>query len=156
MSKARIAILIIGVFAVVLGSLGVWFNFNTLFADYSVVVDEQTPYFHHAFYIMSAICLLCYLGLVACGVQFIRGSISMAGIFIGILAFEVSYFIALGLVWAVLSYYLSLGLSVGAASGVANGGLIYQFFILFPFWGAATAWWSRRQLEPVRLINKLT
>ena len=154
MSKApKITLVIIGVFAIVLGSFGLWYNFTTFFVDYSGVVNEQTPYFYHAFYTMSVICLLCYFGLVACGVQFIRGSISMAGIFISILAFEVSYFVALGLLWAALSYHLPVGLSVGAATGVANGGLVYQFFILFPLWGSVAAWWANRRLAIIEPTN---
>jgi hypothetical protein len=148
MSKApRATLVTIGIVAIVLGGLGMWYNVNTLFADYSDLVNQETPYFYHSFYLMSGVCFLCYVGLIACGIQFVRGAVGVVGLFIGILVFESMYLIALGLVWAALTSYLSLGLSVGAATGVANGGLMFQFFILFPLWGSVAAYWARHKLN---------
>lgn len=148
MSKVpRATLVTIGVFAVVLGGLGIWYNVTTLFADYSDLLDQKTPYFYHSFNLMSGICLLCYVGLIACGIQFVRGAVVPVSLFIGILVFESMYFVALGFVWAALTSHLSLGLSVGAATGVANEGLMFQFFILFPLWGSVAAHWARRRLN---------
>jgi hypothetical protein len=153
MSKVpRATLVTIGIFAIVLGASGIWYNVTTLFADYSDLVDQKTPYFYHSFYLMSGICLLCYVGLIACGFQFVRGAVGAVGLFIGILVFESMYLIALGLVWAALSYHLSVGLSVGAATGVANGGLMFQFFILFPLWGSVAAYWARHRVNATNQV----
>ena len=70
MSKVpKLTLFTIGVFAIILGGLGIWFNVTTFFADYSDLVDQKLPYFYQSFYLMSGICFLCYLGLIACGIR---------------------------------------------------------------------------------------
>lgn len=150
--KTALATVAVGLVAIILGSRGLWFNFNSLSVHYSV--DDKLPYFYQAFYFMSGICLVCYLALIGCGFQFLRGQVSAVGLFIGILAFECVYFLGLGLTWAILSYHLSVGSSVAAATGVANGGLMYQFNILFPIWGSIAAYWAKRRLiEPAAGVD---
>jgi hypothetical protein len=38
-------------------------------------------------------------------------------------------------------------MSVGAATGIANGGLMAQFIILFPLWAPLVVWWARKKLQ---------
>lgn len=59
------------------------------------------------------------------------------------LLFEIVYFFSLGMLWLAPS----MGMSVAAATGVANGGLMAQFLILFPLWAPLLAFWARRHLN---------
>jgi len=43
-----------------------------------------------------------------------------------------------------------IGHSVGAASGVANGGLMFQLIILFPIWGGILGFWTKRKSRSPR------
>jgi hypothetical protein len=106
--------------------------------------DKDLPYFYQAFYAMSAICILCYLTLIFCGVAFLRRTVRFVWLFVSIMIFEVVYFFSLGFfLWPMPQ----LGLSVAGATGVANGGLMVQFLILFPLWGSILALWAKRQLQ---------
>jgi hypothetical protein len=66
----KTVLLTIGLVAIILGSRGLWFNFNSLSVHYSV--DDKLPYFHQAFYLMSGVCILCYLLLIGCGFSFLE------------------------------------------------------------------------------------
>jgi hypothetical protein len=60
-----------------------------------------------------------------------------------VLLFEVIYFLSVSLLWT----RLTSGMSVAAATGVANGGLMVQFVILFPLWGPLVLWWAKKRLD---------
>lgn len=104
---------------------------------------QDTPYFYPAFYIMSAICMGCYALLTIFGVQFIRGRAFHVGWFTTLLLFEIVYFFSLGMLWLAPS----IGMSIAAATGVANGGLMAQFLIFFPLWAPLLAFWAQRHLN---------
>ena len=75
--------------------------------------------------------------------QFVRLRTSLLKLFIGVIIFELAYFCSIGTMWLIPP----IGMSIGAATGVANGGLMFQAFILFPFWAPLLASWATRRLS---------
>ncbi|MBN1489052.1 MAG: hypothetical protein JXA69_03975 [Phycisphaerae bacterium] len=92
---------------------------------------------------MTAICMTCYVALLLVAVQFIRLRTTYFRMFVGIIIFEVVYFFAA----ALLAFVPGLGLSIAAANGVANGGLMFQFLILFPVWGPLLGRWATKTID---------
>lgn len=140
------ALVVVGLSSVLLAILGLWYNMTTLFADYTSIIDDlksenDLRHFYTAFYVMSAICIAFFAGLFVSGIQLIRKKIMWVFVLSGIIALEISYFFLLGGLWANSTY----GYSVGAATGVSNGGLMFQVFSFFPIWAPATALWARRK-----------
>ncbi len=144
MSLARAALIGVGVVSIVLSILGLIYNFGTLGADFSGLHQQvDAPFFYSAFYIMSAICILCYFALLYIGVQFIRGKTNVVRLLILVLVFEILYSFAIGSLWLLPDY----GMSIAAATGVANGGLMFQAFVLFPLWAPLVAFVASRSLQ---------
>ncbi len=106
-----------------------------------LVRDHQMTYFYHAFYAMSAVCVGCYLLLLWGGFQLARQRFFQSGLLIGVWVFEIVYFLAVGSLWR----NPQLGASVAGATGVANGGMIAQFFMLLPLWGPIAVLWTKRR-----------
>ncbi len=131
----------VGGVGIIFAGLGLWFNGSTIFTGLSS--NPSPPYFWHAFYAMSAICIACYLILAYVGVQFVRAKASPLRLFVGLMIFEVAYVFGVGAFWM----DPDLGLSVGAATVVANGGLMFQLITLFPLWGSLLARWAKTQIE---------
>ena len=98
-------------------------------------------HFYAAFYAMSAICVVCYLILFWGGYQLARRRFSVSWLLISAWLFEIVYFLVIGLTWRIPD----LGGSIAGATGVANGGLMAQFFILLPFWGPLAIFWVKRR-----------
>lgn len=143
MKKAKVIIVAVGVLSVAMAAVGLLYNLTTLLIDYSDSMQERDiPYFYPAFYSMSTICIGCYIVLLTCGIQFIRLRTKLLKLFVGILIFEVIYFFSIGPMWLIPK----IGMSIGAATGVANGGLSFQGFILFPLWAPFLAAWAARRL----------
>lgn len=108
--------------------------------------DPETPYFLVAFLIMSTICIACYICLAIAGIHFVRGKTRLVPLFTTVLIFEVVYFFSLstlffsiGALWAIPQ----IGMSVATATGVANGGLMAQFCVLFPLWAPFAVSWAK-------------
>ncbi|MHC4570730.1 MAG: hypothetical protein ACYS0C_01460 [Planctomycetota bacterium] len=144
MKKAKGFMIAVGVISTVLAVLGLWYNSSSLFTDFSEFVQEQDiPYFYPAFYTMSAVCIACYSILLICGVQFLRLRTRLLSLFVVVLIFEVIYFFSIGAMWLVPK----IGMSVAAATGVANGGLTFQAFVLFPLWAPFLTRWAARKIS---------
>lgn len=144
MKRAKGMMIAVGVASILMAAIGLLYSLTTLFMDFSdLTSDHDFPYFYPAFYTMSGICIGCYIVLLACGVQFIRLRTRLIGLFVGVIIFEVVYFISIGLMWLIPG----IGMSIGAATGVANGGLMFQAFILFPLWAPLLAGWAHKRLE---------
>jgi hypothetical protein len=142
-TKAKVSLIAVGVVSAALAMVGLSYNLTTLFTDFTDLVQTHgIPYFYPAFYAMSAICIACYLVLLTCGVQFIRLRPGLLKLFVGVVVFEVVYFFSIGILWVVPN----IGTSIGAATGVANGGLMFQAVILFPLWAPVLARWAARRL----------
>jgi len=144
--RAQMSLIAIGVVCVISAAFGLFYNFSTLTVALSRAfpTDKDSPYFYQAFYTMSSVCILCYLLLFCCGVAFLRRSVRLVWLFVSLMIFEVIYFFSLGFfLWPMPQ----LGLSIAGATGVANGGLMAQFLILFPLWGSILAIWAKRHLQ---------
>jgi hypothetical protein len=138
MRAARAIFIILGVFSLISAGLGLLYNFGTLSAVWSGAFDEvrselgeELPKVETAYYTMWAICTAFYLGLAFCGAQFLRYRHEIIWTFTGIMAAEVLFFIIVGRLWAHSPY----AASISAATGIAAGGLMVQFLLLFPLWG---------------------
>jgi hypothetical protein len=137
------------VLALLSAAFGLWYNamtFSTIYSDVAIEsnVTEPTPFFRQAFYVMSAICVACYLALAWCGVQFLRLSTMWWWLFAVIGTVELLFLPVVGRLWL----HPEWGMSIGAASGVASGGLVPQLLVLFPIWGPFAVWFARRSLRP--------
>src|SRR5439155_15928400 len=131
-NKPRGSVLIVGLVATLASLCGLWYNGTTivtaLHGGFSDLVSKLgLSYFYPAFSLMSGICILCYLLLLVFGIDLLRARLRWSWFLTGVLLFEVIYFFSIALFWLVPS----IGMSVGAATGVANGGLMAQFIILF-------------------------
>lgn len=147
-SKPRGSVLIVGLVATVASLFGLWINGTTIVTalrgGFSGLVNQQgLSYFYPAFAVMSGICILCYVLLLVLGIDLLRSRLRWSRLLTGLLIFEVVYFFSIALFWLVPS----IGMSVGAATGVANGGLMFQFIILFPLWAPLILWRARRKSE---------
>ncbi|XZE42740.1 hypothetical protein SH467x_002272 [Pirellulaceae bacterium SH467] len=115
--------------------LGLLYNASSLSAAFSGAFDKvpdiaALPHFYTAFYLMSAICIVCYLFIIVASVGLCLGSATCARLLAILLLFEVFYFFAIGALWTLPI----VGPGIGAATGVANGGLMVQFLLLMPIW----------------------
>ncbi len=134
----------VGITSIIMAGLGFWYNLTSLFTDFSHhTQDQEFAYFFPAFYTMSTICIVCYVALLICGVQFIQLRIGLVKFFVGLIVFEVIYFFSIGFAWLTPV----IGRSVAAATGVANGGMSFQIFILFPLWAPLLVLWSDGKLK---------
>lgn len=120
---------------VVTGLLGLFYNAGSLFAAFSGAFDEapdvaDLPHFYTAFYVMSTICIGCYFAIIAASVGLCLGSATCARLLAMVLLFEVLYFFVISSMWTLPS----AGLGIGTATGIANGGLMFQFLLLMPIW----------------------
>jgi len=144
MKKESAILKIVGGVAIAVAIGGLWYNFSGLLTFLTNREhDPEIPYFLPVFVTMSAICVVCYVFLILSGVQFIRGRLGVFPLFKGVLVFEVIYFFSIGAMWLIPK----IGMSIAAASGVANGGLMLQAFILFPLWAIPAVKLTKRKQE---------
>jgi hypothetical protein len=120
---------------------GIWYNASSLKAAWShkfddVQFEQETPYFYHAFYIMSFACVLFYIVLIALSIEILRGVELASTLLCIVLSLEVVYFFVSAAMWTHPNY----GSSIAAAFGVANGGLLFQFATLLPLWAPIVLW----------------
>lgn len=122
----------VAVAVLVSASLGLLYNLssmpNILSRDRVVWVTPQ--YFDVAYWTMSLICIAFYAGLICYALRLWGGLPGSARAITCLLAGEVAYFFGISLLWLMPT----IGLGVGAATGVANGGLMVQFLVLLPLW----------------------
>jgi hypothetical protein len=124
--------------------LGLLYNFGSLSIALSggfvpLMQEIKAPYFLAAFYTMSSLCITVYLAGIVCGIDLLRSRLRWSKLLTAVLLLEVAYFFAVGFLWT----DPTIGMSVGAATGVANGGLMFQFLILMPLWAPLVLWWAR-------------
>ena len=144
MKKAKAAIVVVGIASIFMATAGLLYNLVTLSVDMSEFAqDPDLPYLYPAFYTMSAVCISCYAALLACGIQFARMRTGLLWLFVVVIASEVVYFFAVAMMWLIPD----IGMSVGAATGIANGGLAIQAFVLFPLWAPPVAIWASSRIS---------
>lgn len=106
-------------------------------------ITQQLMYFYPALYSMLSVTIVCCLVLAWCGLGQVRLRLTHLKLFIWLFVFEILYFTFIG---GFLWLMPNIGTSVGAATGVANQGLIPPFFILLPLWAPFALAWARKQL----------
>jgi hypothetical protein len=136
----------IGIVTIVCAVFGLLYNVQSLtvslwggLADF--VREHRMTWFYPAFYAMSAVCVACYVVLLWAGYRLARQRLSASGLLISAWLFEIGYFLAVGVSW----HIPGVGESIAGASGVANGGMMAQFFILLPLWGPPAVFWLKRR-----------
>ena len=141
----KISVICVGVVGGLTALFGLDYNFSTLATAltgrFPHLVNQQ--YFYPSFYVMSCICIACYILLLLCSLDLLRVRLRGFWLFTGVLWFEVIYFFSIAIFWGISS----IGMSVAGATGVATGGLMVQFMILFPLWAPIVLWWARKKLE---------
>lgn len=149
MKAARITLVTLGIASLACAALGLLYNLATVSAALSGALEEietevgqELPGFHLVFYTMWSICTAFYLGLLLCGVQFLRLKVNYTFGFALIQLLEVLYVLLIGVLWG----HAENGATIAAATGVANGGLMIQFFVLLPLWGPIAAFLARGRL----------
>jgi len=145
---ARISVICIGIVGGLAALFGLFYNATTLATAlnggfFELIKQQKLTHFYPAFYVMSCICIACYILLLMCCVDLLRLRFRGFWLLTGVLVFEVLYFISIAMCWRIPS----VSMSVAAATGVANGGLMAQFLVLFPLWAPLVLWWARRTLE---------
>lgn len=149
---ARVILRIVGGLSVLLALGGLLYTTSTTYgfilsgAVDDVAAQHDTPYVRTAFYVMASICTAFYLALLLFGVRLLFLKTRLLWLFTTILIVEVLYFLSIGFFWPHPTY----GLSIAAASGVANGGLVLQFFLLFPLWAPFAVYFARRSEQRVQ------
>ena len=145
---AKVLVVTIGLVAVLAALFGLYYNSMSLssalggaFAD--MAAEKGLIFMMPAFYIMSSICIVCYLILLACGLDMIRARVRCFWLMTSVLLFEIAYFFLVSVLWMVPD----IGMSVGAATGIANGGLMIQYAILFPLWAPIVLSWARTRMK---------
>jgi len=146
--RPKALMVVIAVVALLTALFGLYYNgismFTAIIGGFSDLTTQHgLSHFYPAFYTMSAVCILCYALLLTCSIALLRSRLRWSRLLTGVLIFEVVYFFVV----AVLLKAPTIGLSIAAAMGVANGGLMVQFIILFPLWAPFALRWASRRLE---------
>jgi len=147
--RARVASLLLGIVTLIAALGGVVYNVSTFASVLGGATDEaasvpELPHFRTAFYVMSAVCLSCYGLMILGACRMLRGRSYPTTLLVLVWAFEVLYFFLVGASWLLPG----IGSSIAGATGVANGGLMFQFAILLPLWGPLLALWIGRHRSP--------
>jgi hypothetical protein len=140
-----------GIATVLSGLYGLYLSFKSVLAalegGFTAHLEQhEVPYFYPAFYSMLSVTVVCCLILAWCGIDQIRLRLAHFRLFVGVFIFEIFYFAFIG---GFLWLLPSVGMSVGAATGVANYGLMPAFFMLLPLWAPLSLGWAKK-----RLINR--
>jgi hypothetical protein len=126
------ALRVVALVALLAAPYGVYYTLSHLAVTYSEPPGEDTPYFLEAYYSMVTVCLIFYALLAFFGMQFWRLNTRLRFWFLSLLIIEVAYVFLLGFLWGLEDQEIAM--SIAAATGVANGGLVAQGITLFPIW----------------------
>ena len=141
----KILVRIVGVASILLAVGGILYNIMYFTALFGEPITNEQPYFHVAYYTMVSICLAFYATLIWLGYSFIKLNLKYWYIYPLVFILEFIYFYGVGMLWQLENQ--SIASSVAAATGVANGGLVLQFFTGIFVWGPLLlffAWLSIR------------
>jgi hypothetical protein len=123
-----------------MAGFGFWYTVSYLVLLHSAQPHQDEPYFREAYYTMVSICFFWYASLVFFAVQFWRLRTEWRFWFLAVLIAEAAYILSIGLLWRLKDH--DLAMSVAAATGVANGGLVAQAVSLFPIWAPLIVFWA--------------
>jgi len=145
MKTAKTTLRVVGIFTILIASLGLLYESRTLLFGFQRFSPEtDTPYFYHALYPMASLCIVFYILLIISGVHLMRYDIRILKLLNAVILAEILYFL---LIVLVLINIPGIGLSIFTASGVANGGLMFQAWTLFPIWAPLLARWAAKRIE---------
>lgn len=152
----KASLITLGVFSIVCAILGLVHIASSAYTGFSggyanIIKEYKLTFFYQALFAMYAICVVFYMLLLLCGVFFLKLQTKFTHLFIGVMVAEVLYFLFLRFV--VIHLTGGYAQSIGAAAGVATGGLMVQYFILFPLWGTVLALWTSGRLQDEYLTN---
>ena len=122
-----------------MAGFGVYYTLSYLAVLHSETPSADEPYFREAYFTMASICLVWYTALLVFGVHFWRLKTAWRYWFLGVLLAEVVYFFSIGLLWRLEDQ--AVAMSIAAATGVANGGLMAQAVTFFPIWAPIIVFW---------------
>lgn len=111
----------------------------------------EAPLFTPLFLLLTSIYLLLYALLLVAGVGLLRLVCQARWILFGVLTAELIFFFGSSF----LSGFVKPehARSIGAATGLAAGGLLVQFATGFPVWGALAAYWASEE-KATRIVSK--
>ncbi|MEW8073325.1 MAG: hypothetical protein AB2826_23170 [Candidatus Thiodiazotropha sp.] len=141
---ASISIRIVGVVSIGLAIAGYWYTYAYYQAMSMEPYDPEIPHFKEAYLVMIVVCLLFYTALAAFGAQFLMMIINYKNLFYVLLVAEILYFLSLGFLWRLENQELAM--SIGAATGVANGGLVFQAVTGFIIWAPLVMQWASKRV----------
>jgi hypothetical protein len=144
--RTAVATTAIGVVTMLCAVVGLLYNAQSLVVGLRGGFDDiaREPvmrHFHVVFYLMSGVCIACFLVLLWGGYHLARRRLSVAGVLAVAWLFEIGYLTAI----RYISRLSDIGAGIAGAAGVANGGMMAQFFILLPFWGPLAMLWVARR-----------
>lgn len=141
----------LGVLDLLFGTIGLFFSAAAVFAFFRPAASElraetaEAPFAVEAFVVGAALAASCFVALLGIGIAFLRGSVRWVPAFGVVLLVELALTVLPPLAAArgggpVLT-------SVARTAGLATGGLVMQWFVLFPLWGFFAARWARDRLR---------
>jgi hypothetical protein len=144
---SRIALRLVGTVVIVCAAMGLLYTGSGLQVVASGALEEvpdvdSYPYLYHFYFLFLAICIGCYITLIICGLRFVRLLWSPQWPFVGVMAIEWGIHFFTGMLWSHAQY----GPSAAAATGIAQGGMTFQFAIFLPLWAPLVAWIAGRSL----------
>ncbi len=142
---ASISIRIIGIACIALAIAGYWYTYSYYIALKGEPFDAEIPHFRTAYLIMIGVCLFFYTALFVFGVQFSILLVKYKYLFITLLGIELVYFLSIGFLWRIENQEVAK--SIGAATGVANGGLVFQAVTGFVIWAPILLLWASKRLH---------
>ena len=146
MSRGKqLALRIVGIACILMALIGYAYTFGNYWFIREQELNPETPYFFEAYLIMAIICLLFYSVLFILGVMFLALKTKYSKVFYFVIVAELLYFLGIGFSWRVSDE--SIAYSIGAATGVANGGLSFQGLSLFVFWAPLLIMWVNRKAK---------
>jgi len=137
----------VGVLSLVAAAVGLLYNFETMRtfqAPTSATHAAEFPQFRNVFLIMWSLCVLCYLTLAFCGIQFLRLKVSVWRWFAAAVAIEVT--VSVVAVFGGSWFDLGITKSIAAAVPESSAGLTIQWLVLFPLWAPLAVWLAYRRL----------
>jgi hypothetical protein len=140
-----ITIRTVGVACIVLAISGYWYTYSTFIALKGHPFGPESPYFKNAYLIVASVCLVFYTLLLIFGSQFLLLILKYKYFFVGLLVVEILYFFSIGLIWRIDNQQIVS--SIASATGVANGGLMFQVLTGFILWGPVLLLWSSKKLN---------
>jgi Ca2+/Na+ antiporter len=118
------------------GILSVWTLVLVLRGKFDDVTTDDTSSFRKFFFLFFGISIAFNLLLGWIGARLLFGQPMPWWLFLAVFLLPVFHILVVGRLWR----NPQLGLSVGAATGIGNAGLVVPFFCFLPIWGPVALW----------------